>query len=173
VARQYGVQKVDLGEALRLLSELEPLGYGPLVGELCHRFACAERTAKDAISILRRGRWIEPAQPAEASGRVDPGDAQPQLAGRPRYRVSERGHFLLQHLNGPRLLRIARKLFTTCPSLKVRRFQRATAAGEGLEQALRRFENSLLTPGESPPPPTRVGVRPWNIRAAIREAIRP
>ena len=59
------------------------------------------------------------------------------------------------------------------PLPKVRRFQQATAAREGLEQALRRFEHNLLSAVHSPPPRTPVGVRPWNIRAAIREAIRP
>jgi len=70
VARQYGVQKVDLAEALALLAELEPLRSTRLVLELRHRFDCSERAAKDAISILRRGDWIEHGHrpPAGAGG---------------------------------------------------------------------------------------------------------
>jgi len=175
VARQYGVQKVDLAEALALLAELEPLRSTRLVLELRHRFDCSERAAKDAISILRRGDWIEHGHrpPAGAGEHGSQQEAQPRPADGKRYGVNERGHSLLAHPNGPRLLRIARKLFTTCPSPKVRRFQQATAAREGLEQALRRFEHNLLSAVHSPPPRTPVGVRPWNIRAAIREAIRP
>lgn len=175
MARQYGVQKVDLAEALALLAELEPLRSTRLVLELRHRFDCSERAAKDAISILRRGDWIEHGHrpPAGAGEHGSQQEAQPRPADGKRYGVNERGHSLLAHPNGPRLLRSARKLFTTCPSPKVRRFQQATAAREGLEQTLRRFEHNLLSAVHSPPPRTPVGVRPWNIRAAIREAIRP
>lgn len=172
MARQYGHQKIDLARALGLLVELEPIGYGWLVLELSHHFDCSARTAKDAISILRRGRWIEPSQPEEATALGQRRDPQPTAAGRRGYRVSERGHALLEHPNAPRLLRIARKLFTTCPSPKVRRFQQGIEAREGLDQALRRFENNTLTP-DAPTPAGLAGVRPWNIRAAVRDAIRP
>ena len=117
VARQYGVQKVDLAEALALLAELEPLRSTRLVLELRHRFDCSERAAKDAISILRRGDWIEHGHrpPAGAGEHGSQQEAQPRPADGKRYGVNERGHSLLAHPNGPRLLRIARKLFTTCP----------------------------------------------------------
>jgi hypothetical protein len=171
VARQYGYQKIALAQALGLLAEHEPIGYGWLVLELSHHFSCSERAAKDAISILRRGRWVELAQP-EVTALRQPRDPQPTMVGRHTYRMTERGHALLEHPNGPRLLRIARKLFTTCPSPKVRRFQQRTEAGEGRDQALRRFENDILAP-DGPTPSGLAGVRPWNIRAAIREAIQP
>jgi len=69
-------------------------------------------------------------------------------ASRRFYLVSEQGHYLLNHPGAPRLLRISRKLFTTCPSPKVRRFQQAQINRHGgLDEALAHFEAAYL---ESP-----------------------
>ena len=139
MARQFGHEKIDLARTLRLLSDLEPIRYCWLVIELSHQFDCSERAAKDAISILRRGGWIEPFEPDPApDSRVD---HSPAPAGRRGYRVSGRGQALLEHPHGAALLRVARKLFTTCPSPAVLRYQRTIEANEGLDEALRRIED--------------------------------
>jgi hypothetical protein len=150
MARQYGHQKIDLALTLELVAEVEPIRYGWLVLELCDYFDCSQRAAKDAISILRRGRWIEPSQsqPGSALGPGDPHSAPTRYAD---YRVSTRGHALQEYPEGPALLRVARKLFTTCPSPKVRRFQRTIQAEEGLDEALRRVEAATLTRDDPPP----------------------
>jgi len=171
VARQYGVQKVDLAEALALLAELEPLRSTRLVLELRHRFDCSERAAKDAISILRRGDWIEHGHrpPAGAGGHGSQQEAQPRPADGKRYGVNERGHSLLAHPNGPRLLRIARKLFTTCPSPRYAGSSRRPPPGKDSSRrsaassttysapftARHLAPRSVFVPGTSVPPSAR------------------
>lgn len=139
MARQFGHQKVDLAVALRLVSDLEPIRYGWLVLEFRNRFNCSDRTAKDAISILRRGGWIEPSQPGGGGG-----SPQPSPARYSPYCMSTRGQALLRSPGGPALLRVARKMFTTCPSSNVRRYQETIEAREGLDQAFRRVETLTL-----------------------------
>jgi hypothetical protein len=58
--------------------------------------------------------------------------------------MSARGQALLESPGGPGLLRVARKMFTTCPSSKVRRYQETVEATEGLDQAFRRVETLSL-----------------------------
>ncbi len=149
MARQYGVQKMRLDQALAVVAALEPIGYSALVAELADHFHCAERTAQDALSILRRGHFVE-----TTSARLGdrPGGTratgQPSLIDTSRrlYFVSDRGHYLLHHPAAPRLLRIARKLFTTGPSPNVRRFQQgAIARHGGLDEALWYFEEAYIT----------------------------
>ena len=151
MARQYGVQKVRLDEALRVLAALEPVGYSKLVAELANHFRCATRTAQDALSILRKAHFVEttPARAERPAGRGTRMSSPPLIdASRRFYLVSEQGHYLLNHPGAPRLLRIARKLFTTCPSPKVRRFQQAQINRHGgLDEALAHFEAAYL---ESP-----------------------
>jgi hypothetical protein len=59
MARQYGREKVDLWLALSLIAGAEGQRYGLLVRDLRAGFACSERTAKDAVAILRRGCYLE------------------------------------------------------------------------------------------------------------------
>jgi hypothetical protein len=149
MARQYGVQKVRLDQALAIVAFLEPVAYNELVAELAEHFHCARRTAQDSLSILRKGHFVEttsartgdPPQGGLATG-------QPSLIDTSRhlYFLSDRGRYLLQHPAAPRLLRIARKLFTTGPSPNVRRFQQgAIARHGGLDEALWYFEESYLS----------------------------
>jgi hypothetical protein len=133
--------KIDLFEALDLIWALEPIGYSELAGELSTRFRCSERAAEDAITILGSGRYVE----TKAAPRRDPGQPEGLFALRRRlYRVSERGHYLLNHPNGRFVLRAARRLFTSTPSRKTRRYQQMIEAEHGLERELRRVEKRLL-----------------------------
>jgi hypothetical protein len=135
MARQYGVQKVRLQEALSLLLAAEPLSYAAWTGEIAERFGCSTRTAQDAITVLRRGRWVERASPPPTLIQSD----------RRFYRVSERGRYVLEHPRGAMLLRIARKLFTSSPSSKVARHRRMLVGKYGsLDGALAFFERDLL-----------------------------
>jgi hypothetical protein len=151
MARQYGVQKVRLDQALAVVAALEPVSYSELVAELEDHFHCARRTAQDALSILRKGHFVETA-PARTADRAALGQATGPSClidtRRRLYFLSDRGHYLLQHPAAPRLLRIARKLFTTGPSPNVRRFQLAAIARHGgLDEALWFFEEAYI---ESP-----------------------
>ena len=70
-------EKVELLAALDLLGDEEPLRSGVFVWALQELFDCSPRAAKDAITILRGGHFIE--------GRRDTVDRR-----RIFYRVSER-----------------------------------------------------------------------------------
>jgi hypothetical protein len=140
MARKYGVQKIDLDGALRLLTEIEPIGYVSLVREIAAEFDCAERTAEDALTVLRRGGWIETTSVCSTDR------AKPLIDSSRRHnRVSERGHYVLNHPNGHQVLQFARKLFTASPSPKVKRTQRSVAQRGGLAEWLQRVERGLLT----------------------------
>jgi DNA-binding MarR family transcriptional regulator len=132
MARQYGREKVDLWLALGLVAGEEGQRYGVLVRGLCVGFGCSERTAKDAVAILRRGGYLE----------LDRDLADRR---RRRYRLNERGRELLVHPNGWLVLRFARRLFTSCPSRRVARWRRALLAAGGPDRQLERVERSLLT----------------------------
>jgi DNA-binding MarR family transcriptional regulator len=131
MARQYGPEKVDLWLALSLLAGVEGQRYGLLVRDLRAGFGCSERTAKDAVAILRRGCYLDLYRD-EADGR-----------GR-CYLVNDRGREVLLHPNGWLVLRFARKLFTACPSPRVAHWRRALSAAGGLDRHLERVECSLL-----------------------------
>lgn len=60
-------------------------------------------------------------------------------------RLSDRGREVLAHPDGWLVLRLARKLFTSCPSPKVARWRAALSAVGRLEQHLERTERCLLT----------------------------
>ena len=133
--------KIDLFEALDLIWELEPISYSELVAELSAEFRCSERTAEDAITILGNGRYVE----TKAAPARNPGQPEGLFAMRRRlYRVSERGHYLLNHRNGRIVLLTARRLFTSTPSRKTRQYQQRIDAERGLETELRRAEKRLL-----------------------------
>jgi hypothetical protein len=143
MARQYGAEKVNLIEALKELRALEPVGYSVLVAALIDRFGCARRTAEDAVSILQRGRWVES---TPRSPRIEE-IVQPSPYDKTRryYRVSERGHYLVRHRNGGGVLRLARKLFTICPSPNVKRHRDGLIAQHGdADAALDDFERKML-----------------------------
>ena len=132
IARQYGHEKIDLLEALRLLARAELLRSGEFVACLVTATGCSERAGKDAIRILRRGGYVDPV-------------ALPEYERARAYRVSEQGRVLLAHPHGWIVLRFARKLFTSCPSRAGARFQRPNEKGD-LEAELARVERLLLVP---------------------------
>jgi hypothetical protein len=142
VSNGTAIRRADgrLQEVLEPLAGLEPIAYSEFVTELADEFGRSKRTAGDSLAVLRRACYVEvdgrPA--ARATGRLIE-------TGRRYYRVSERGHYVLGHPEGPSLLRIARKLFTTVPSPNVRRFRDGLIARDGsAEAALLRFEREML-----------------------------
>jgi hypothetical protein len=132
MARPYGQEKIDLWVALALVASSDQgIGSGALAARLMGLFACTERTAKDAVAILRRARYLEP--------HTDTRDAR-----RRSYRVSERGRIVLAHPYGWLLLRFARKLFTGCPSRRGSHWQHALTTSGALDSQLQRLEQRLL-----------------------------
>lgn len=130
MARQYGHEKIDLLQALELLARAGPLRFGEFVERLLAATGCSERAAKDANRILRRGGFVEVVPRS--------GDRRARL-----YELSERGRALLADPHGWIVLRVARKLFTSCPSRAGARFQRQDEKG-GREAELARVERFLL-----------------------------
>jgi len=92
---------------------------------------CSERTVKDAFAVLRRGGYI--------TAERDEGDQRRRCL-----RLTERGVLLVLHPHGALTLRLARRLFTTCPSRAVVRSRRASSERERTEQLLR-SESILLS----------------------------
>jgi hypothetical protein len=148
MARPYGIQKVRLDEVLLVIAALEPIGYSTLVAELEDHFQCRTRAAQDALSILRKGHFIEtaPARTADQAAHYRVARAEPLIdTSRRLYFLSDRGRYLHQHPAAPQLLRRARKLFTTNASPGVRRFQQAAIRRHGgLDEALWFFEKSYI-----------------------------
>jgi DNA-binding MarR family transcriptional regulator len=132
MAREYGVEKVNLLWVLDLVVALEGERSGLLVRHICETACCRERAAKDALSILRKAGYIV--------ATTDESDRRSR-----QYVPTERGWQLFHDPYAGMLLRFARKLFTSCPSPAVRSWrqdeiERAGSAEARLEQA----EQSLL-----------------------------
>jgi hypothetical protein len=103
-----------------------------LGGRTCRRFDCGERAAADVLSILVRGHWLERSRSSD--------DRREST-----YVLTERGRYILAHPRGPLVLRYARKLFTTCPSPRMKRRQSAIGC-DGLDSELQRLERLGLAP---------------------------
>jgi DNA-binding MarR family transcriptional regulator len=155
VARHYGCEKIELRSVLELIAGAHPEA-GELVTQITEVFGCAERAAKDALSILKRGSFVE-----TTSGAPD--------RRRRHYEITERGWAALDHPNGALLLRFARKLYTTCPSRRGLTNQRWLAAhGEldatfdGAERLLLHFNDpsSPFHPITNPDPSTLASLQP-------------
>ena len=101
--RIYGREKVDLGVVLASIAAGVDVGSGEFVVALAHYFDCSERAVKDALAVLRRGGYVY-VERDERDGR------------RHRLRVTRRGARLASAQHGWLILRLARRLFTTCAS---------------------------------------------------------
>ena len=132
MSRPYGVQKVDLLQALAFIATNEGIGASGLVHRLMEGFNSSERTAKDALSVLRRSGCV-----TQLRHRDD---------GRRRsYFLTPKGWRCLTSPYGGLLLRFARLLFTTCASPRVKRRQRLLREQFGsLGAAFNEAEQSLL-----------------------------
>lgn len=130
MARQYGREKIDLWLTLGLIGE-DRRPWGVLVQELRVGFGCSERAAKDALAILRRGRYLE----------LDRDESDRR---RCFCRLSDRGREVLAHPDGWLVLRLARKLFTSCPSPKGAQWRAALSVAGGLDEHLVRAERCFL-----------------------------
>ena len=58
-ARRTSPSKVELQVVLRFIASQEQVAYAPLIGWITRTFDCRERAAKDTVSVLLRGGWIE------------------------------------------------------------------------------------------------------------------
>ncbi len=135
-------RKVDLFEALELIAMAEPIGHCELVAAYREAFRCSERRAEDAITVLRRVRYVE-AEPVAGP------ESNAYDCRRALYCVSDRGAVVLEHPRGPFVLSAAWRLFTGTPSEKTRRYQTRIRAERTLEAELARIENKLLEPAET------------------------
>ncbi len=128
--RAYGHEKVDLGTILAVIADGPGFGYGDFVRATARHFNCSERTAKDALAVLRRSGYVD-VQQDECDGR------------RQTLFATERGVRLSSTRYAWAILRLARRLFTTCPSPRSRALpDSASQSRERLERA----EATLLGP---------------------------
>ena len=131
MARQYGVEKMNLLGVLVLIAANEGAYSGDLVRQVMETFECSKRAATDAVSILRKAGCVE---------------SIPHMDDRRRrrYYLTLRGWQCLVAPFGGMLLRLARQLFTTCGSPRIRRRQdQFRTRDESLEIAFNRAEQSL------------------------------
>ena len=135
-------RKVALFEALELIAMAEPIGHCELVAAYREAFRCSKRRAEDAITVLRRVRYVE-AEPVAGP------ESNAYDCRRALYFVSDRGAVVLEHPRGPLVLSAAWRLFTGTPSEKTRRYQTRIRAERTLEAELARIENKLLEPDET------------------------
>jgi len=119
--RKYAREKVDLGLVLAVIAAGLNMGSCEFVATLAHHFNCSERAANDALAVLRRGGYVD-AERDERDGR------------RRRFLVTERGARLAFAPYGWLILRLARRLFTTCPSPGVATAQRALSEQQRQER---------------------------------------
>jgi DNA-binding MarR family transcriptional regulator len=127
--RRYQREKVDLGLVLRLIATGEVPRAELYVDLLAQYFNCSVRAVKDSLAVLRRAGYVD--VEAAATDRRQH-----------HYRVTERGVRVLASPFGWAVLRLARRLWTTCPSPRVATAQRALSDGARIER-LSRAEVSL------------------------------
>lgn len=148
MARWGGVEKVDLRRALMLLQDGQPLAYSVWVETIRSCFACSERAAKDAVSVLRQAGYADTYTRAELGY---PNDNDPARRANPSafprrgrifYMLTERGDELLAlaPARGANILRSARRLYTTVPTPRIRAYQQAIELHEGRDDRLRKLE---------------------------------
>ena len=101
--RIYGREKVDLGLVLACIVAGVDVASGEFVVAMAHHFDCSERAVNDALAVLRRGGYVYFER--------DERDRR-----RRRLRVTRRGARLVSVPKGWVILRLARRLFTTCAS---------------------------------------------------------
>jgi len=123
---------IDLALVLALVGHFEPVSRKHLVPYLGKFFDSSDRTTADALSILVQGHWLQRTRCSD--------DARVST-----YRLTERGKYLLAHPRGWMVLRVARKLFTTCPSERARRRQ-AVLVQQDANTALQKLERAVLVP---------------------------
>lgn len=133
--RTYGSEKVDLGLLLAAIAARGAVRPGELVTTAARYFNCSERTVRDAIAVLRR------------SGYVDIEKDDDDLRRR-QLMATERGVRLASNPFGWAILRLARRLFTTCASPGVGTFQAGLAYAERHER-LAYAEAILVKPGRA------------------------
>ena len=123
---------IDLALVLALVGHFEPVSRKHLVRYLGNAFDCSDRAIANALSILVQGHWLQRTRCSD--------DARVST-----YRLTERGKYLLAHPRGWMVLRVARKLFTTCPSERARRRQ-AVLVQQDANTALQKLERAVLVP---------------------------
>ncbi len=131
-------QKVDLRAALRLLRILQPICYSTWVEAICAHFDCSERTAKDVIAVLRKAGYVDTLNRLQM--RLLGKECPPR--GRIFYLLTDLGATILSipygRVHDP--VRLARRLYTSLPSDRIRTYQRGIENAQGRENLLRRVE---------------------------------
>ena len=124
----FNPQKVDL--RLVLIAAATGMGSGELTVLLAQHFGCSERAIKDGFTVLRRGGYVVAV--------VDERDRRRRVL-----EVTARGARVALSPYGGVILRLARRLFTTCPSPAVADFQRSLSESQRAVR-LARAETALL-----------------------------
>ena len=132
-ARRTSPSKVDLQAVLRMIASEGEVTYGRLIGWTTRKFDCRERAAKDNVSVLLKGGWIEK--------RTDPSEQR-----RASYKLTEKGHADMSGTFGRTALRRGRRLYSTCLSRRARTRQaaRREAAQTPLATALEAHARTLF-----------------------------
>lgn len=133
--RQFAREKVDLAFVLELIAAGGTPRSGEFVDQLAHHIGCSTRAVRDALAVLRRAGYIDLV--------TDPIDRR-----RRQYTITEHGTRVLASHLGWAVLRLARRLLTTCPSPLVSASQRATSHAESLGRLSR--AEALLAEGDRP-----------------------
>ena len=136
MSRRVGAEKIDLVAVLAIAAADPDLKSGDYVACVREEFSCGTRAARDAISILKQAGWID--------ARKDTRDRRTL-----RYRLSRSGRQVLDSVNGRLLVRLARKLYTTCPSPRQAARQRRDPDGDQRKRQLKRATQALLNPDPS------------------------
>ena len=111
-ARRTRPSKVDLQAVLRMIASREEVAYGPLIGWITRTFDCRERAAKDNVSVLLKGGWIDKRTHSSEQRRAS-------------YTLTEKGHADMTGNFGRTPLKRGRRLYSTCLSGRGRTRQAA------------------------------------------------
>lgn len=111
-ARRTSSSKIDLQSVLRFIASREKVEYAPLIAWITKTFDSRERAAKDNVSVLMKGGWLEK--------RDNTNDRR-----RTRYALTEKGKSDMAGSFGRTALARGRRLYSTCLSGSARRRQAA------------------------------------------------
>jgi hypothetical protein len=111
-ARRTSPGKVELQTVLRFIASQEEVAYAPLIGWMTRTFDCRERAAKDNVSVLLKGGWIEKRTHSSEQRRAS-------------YRLTGNGHADMAGTLGRTALKRGRRLYSTCLSGRARTRQAA------------------------------------------------
>jgi DNA-binding MarR family transcriptional regulator len=130
------MSKIDLQAVLRFVAAHPSTAADELVGWMVDAFGCRERAARDNLTVLVRGGWLERRRDERDRRRIC-------------YALTDKGREDMQGSFGQSLLKRARKRYSTCLSGSARarqaRMGEPTPLAEALEAQARSLFGSIDT----------------------------